>query len=59
MIDTHHDILKLMQFEYHFLDAGDDANHGAKLAELRLDSEIIGNFRNFEKFFDHFVERQK
>ena len=29
------------------------------MAELRLDSEIIGNFRNFEKFFDHFVERQK
>ena len=29
------------------------------MAELRLDSEIIGNFRNFEKIFDHFVERQK
>ena len=29
------------------------------MAELRLDSEITGNFRNFEKIFDHFVERQK
>lgn len=31
MIDTHHDILKLMECIWHFLDAGDDANHGAKL----------------------------
>ena len=30
-----------------------------QLAELRLESEIIGNFRNFENFFDHFIERQK
>ena len=36
-----------------------DAHEWFSLAELRLDSEIIGNFRNFEKFFDHFVERQK
>ena len=29
------------------------------LAELRLDSEIIGNFRNFEKFLGPLVEHQK
>ena len=32
---------------------------GFTLAELRLNSEIIGNFRNFEKFFGHLVKHQK
>ena len=29
------------------------------MAELRLNSEIIGNFRNFEKFLGPLVEHQK
>ena len=30
-----------------------------ELAGLRLNFEIIGNFRNFHKFHGHFVKRQK